>query len=191
MAAFNIKKVRKTMKSINFNSGIKEYIINGDERKVISINVADIGLSQRFNETQKQVDDIINSLGNAPTPDELKQADKQLREKLDYALGSNVADTAFGSTNCLSVVGGDFMITNFLRALIPIVTQDIEGTITASRIRLKEVENKYVKPVLSAPVPVQTKPQPNISADTGSLTSEQKDAVIAELLKQLGGAKNV
>lgn len=43
------RTIEMSMQSINFNSGnYKEYAINGDENRVIRINVSDVGIITRI-----------------------------------------------------------------------------------------------------------------------------------------------
>lgn len=40
------------MQSINFNTGYKEYAINGDDSKTIRVNISDLNIPARVDEVQ-------------------------------------------------------------------------------------------------------------------------------------------
>ena len=52
-----------SMQSINFNSGnYKEYAINGDENRVIRINVSDVGIITRIQDAMSNADNIAEEV---------------------------------------------------------------------------------------------------------------------------------
>lgn len=168
------------MQSINFNTGYKTYSINGDENNVICVNVTDVNILKRFEETQKIIEDIDKIFvdKNNPTPGELYTADQKIREALNYAFGSDICTPAFGAANCLSPVSnGKTLFEAFTDAFLPVIKRDIESAMNASRIHLEQKTDKYViKPRISEAHPTV----PDIS----SLTPEQKDALLMEYMRQ-------
>lgn len=183
------------MQSINFNTGYKTYALNGDENNVIRVNVTDLNIAKRFIDTQKTIGEIIDRFMNIehPTPADLYNADQQVREQLNYALGSDVSTAAFGTANCLSpTVSGKILIEEFMDVFMPVVTRDIQSAAAASRIKLEQKTDKYIKPIttsaaqnLPQPAPVIRVPEAKPSSfDLSSLTQEQKDALLKELLNK-------
>lgn len=117
------------MKSINFNSGIKEYAVNGDENNVIRINVGDMNIAARFKENVNFFDEIEKDIeeNGSPTPEKIAEYDKLIKEKIDYIFGADVSSHAFGNTNCLSPVGnGNLLFTEFMNAFMDLIKEDAE-----------------------------------------------------------------
>ena len=51
------RTIKMSMQSIDFNSGnYKEYAINGDENRVIRINVSDVGIITRIQDAMSKAD---------------------------------------------------------------------------------------------------------------------------------------
>ena len=118
------------MKSINFNTGIKEYAVNGDENNCIRINISDMNIAARFKECANMFDEIqadINENGK-PSPEKLSEYDKTVKAKIDYIFGSDVSSHAFGGMNCLSPVdGGQLLFSAFLNAFMDLIKDDIKA----------------------------------------------------------------
>lgn len=117
------------MKSINFNTGIKEYAVNGDEGNVIRVNVGDMNIATRFKENINLFDDIQRDIdeNGKPTPEKLSEYDKTIKEKIDYIFGSDVSSHAFGNASCLSPVGdGKLMFTAFMESFMELIKEDAE-----------------------------------------------------------------
>ena len=134
------------MQSINFNTGSKEYAINGDDSNTIRINVSDINIMTRINEVQEKLDSIGEKLteNGTPTPELLSECDREIKQQIDYAFGSNVSQAVFGCVNCLSPVdGGKLLFEAFMDAFIPLVAGDIKARTDAQRTRVSSETDKY------------------------------------------------
>ena len=152
------------MKSINFNTGIKKYAVNGDENNAISINVSDLNLYKRIMEAETAFDPFFERLDREEnTPELLFEVDKAVKEKLDSIFGANVSEKAFGDTNCLSTLeDGNLLLMAFLEAFIPMVLEDV------NKAQQSFNENKDIK--FSKYLPKEEKkPTPDLS----KLTHEQ------------------
>lgn len=122
------------MKSIRFDEGFKEYAINGDENRVIRVNPSDFAIIGRLEEVfawskEYRPDSSANGIGDA---------DRAIREKIDYVFGDGIADTAFGRTNCASLANGRPIYQNFLEALMPVIKADIEAEKKKSDANIKK-----------------------------------------------------
>ncbi len=115
------------MKSINFNTGIKTYAINGDETNTISININDINLLKRIKDAENLFDPILARLDNEPkTPELLAEVDAEIKEKFNFIFGADISTRVFGNTNCLSPLDdGRYLFVSFFEAFAPIIIEDI------------------------------------------------------------------
>lgn len=178
------------MRSINFDTGYKEYAINGDENRTVRINVCDVGIVRRFEETLANIEKLDQRLKTEEkTSQLLADADKTVREQLDYVFGTNISEAAFGNINCLSPVGGKTLLEGFLDAVGSVIIADIKSAAQAQNITVKPVESKadkYISPYVNlqnAPdkpfVPYTGTP----SIDISSLSQEEKNALLRQMLK--------
>lgn len=164
------------MQSINFDDGYKSYMINGDESKVIRINVTDLNTSKRFDEAVKAIEELMSEIReNDITEERFIEADRVIREQLDHVFGEGMCETVFGRTNLLSATeSGSLLIEGFLDALLPIVKADMEQAAAKSRAHVEAKMAAYIEPVISSDSELP---------DVSSLTDEQKKALLAELTK--------
>ena len=133
------------MRSINFDDGYRTYAINGDESRVIRVNVTDLNALERFNTAVEEIDRLIaDSKGEDATPEKLVELDRIIREQFDHIFGEGMCKTVFGCVNILSAVtDGRMLIESFLDAFLPVIREDIAAAAQASGERV----NKYIKPV--------------------------------------------
>lgn len=173
------------MDSINFNSGnFKEYAINGDENNTIRLDVSDYGYIERFKNALDEIAQFEKEFKSREdqTADVLGEMDKKARDIVNRVFCEDICTKAFGSRNCMSSgSNGVPVLINFLNALKPVIERDFGAAMQAQKIKLEEKTDKYTKPVLSKPPVVGMVSQPAIDID--SLTKEQKNAILAELLK--------
>lgn len=180
------------MKSINFSTGYKEYVINDDENNKIRINISDLNIPSRAKEVQDFFNNMAEKYKNEDrqlTTEELSDLDKQIREKINYAFGTDVCTSAFGNINCMSLVGGGkMMFEAFFEALMPVIEDDIKAASQAQAIHIEDKTNKYISAAQSAPVAPQIAPAITVNTaatpDISNLTQAQKDAMLIELMRQ-------
>lgn len=184
------------MQSINFSTGIKEYAVNGDENNVIRINVSDLNISKRYQEASEKIEKLAEKYKNVskPTPEQLAEADKEVRTQLNYVFDSDVCTPAFGNTNCFSpVADGHFLFEAFMEAFLPLIQQDMQATANASKIHIGNKTEKYTEHLEKPPVTVNSHPVAapvNVYANSNSnlpdiskLTAEEKQKLMMELIK--------
>lgn len=102
------RMIKMSMQSINFNSGnYKEYAINGDENRVIRINVSDVGIITRIQDAMSKADNIAEEVSEREKNEDrtqlLKEYDQRAREMVNDIFGSNVCTAALGSVNVFSM----------------------------------------------------------------------------------------
>ena len=135
------------MRSINFDDGCRTYAINGDENRVIRVNVTDLNALERFGRATEKMDELIaDSRGEDVTPEKLAELDHIIREQFDLIFGEGMCETVFGRVNILSAVtDGRMLIESFLDAFLPVIREDIAAAAQASNERV----NKYIEPVVN------------------------------------------
>lgn len=129
------------MKSLNFDSGVKEYEINGDPNRVLRINPSDFGIIERINKAK----DALDELHITPDIDGMVELDKAVRAQIDEIFGAGSSDTIFGETNSASFASGQPVFLNFLECITPEIARVIEEEKKKSATKIKkytsQVEN--------------------------------------------------
>lgn len=175
------------MKSINFEIGnYKEYIINGDESNTIKLDVSDVGFIERLKTGMAELEEYQKEFNDIESPEEdiFERMDKKAREITNKIFNCDVCTKAFGDKNCFSVASnGKTNLINFLEAFIPIVTEDFGEAAAALEYQLESKTEKYTAPVVSkAPTAGLARPYGNNIPDVSSLSTEEKRALIAQLI---------
>lgn len=127
------------MKSLNFDSGVKEYEINGDPNRVLRINPSDFGIVERINKAKNALDELHIT----PDIDGMVELDKVVRAQIDEIFGAGSADVIFGETNSASFAGGQPVFLNFLDSIIP----EIERVVGEERKKSAVKIQKYTSQV--------------------------------------------
>lgn len=170
------------MQNITFDDGYKSYMINNDESKIIRVNISDLNIEKRFEDTKdKMFAEIDRIKDSETTPETLSQADKLIREYLDYIFGTDICTAAFGAVNILSPVSsGKLLIESFLDAFLPMITEDIKTIKIHQRAHIEDKTAKYIAPVVSKPFITGMADSP---IDVNSMTDEQKKTLLMQLIK--------
>ena len=126
------------MENIQFDSGVKEYKVNGEG--VLRFNPGDPNLYARFLEAAEKIKAMEEELaGKMQAPEGQKdgaeavkaiaEADKQMKEVLSWVFGSgNDMDKILGGVNLLAVAGnGERVVTNLFGVLQPILVAGAES----------------------------------------------------------------
>lgn len=139
-------------RNISFATGEKEYIVNGDESKVIRINVADVNMLARYEQARERFKQIQSEFGDDPSPADLIKADEMVRGLINDIFDADVCTPAFGGTNCLSPVSsGKTLYQSFLDAFLPEVKKDIEAAVNAAQIRLEAKAKTFTEQLSPKP----------------------------------------
>ncbi len=126
------------MEKIQFDSGIKEYRINGTG--VLRFNPGDPNVYARFMEAAQKIQDLEQSLVQQAKALEgqdsgtqvvklMADADKQMKDVLGWVFGGdNDFDGILGGVNLLAVAGnGQRVVTNLFNALQPVLVAGAEA----------------------------------------------------------------
>lgn len=133
------------MKNLNINKGYKSYTINGDESAVITVKTTDFSIIDRLTKVQEHIGNIVTEMQsikkNAAAEEylaALDKADKKVKAELDEVFDSPVSAAVFGNMNSLSFAGGQPVALNFLEAIIPEISADLEDEQKASAQKIEK-----------------------------------------------------
>lgn len=138
------------MEKIQFDSGIKEYRINGTG--VLRFNPGDPNVYARFLEAAQKIKELEQGLSQQAQVLEgqdsgqqavqlMADADKQMKDVLGWVFGGgNDFDKILGGVNLLAVAGnGERVVTNLFNALQPVL---VAGAQACAREKTAEAVKK-------------------------------------------------
>lgn len=125
------------MEKIQFDSGIKQYKINGNG--VLQFNPADPNVYARFMEAAQKIKQLETQLrtkastaqdeGGAQIVQLMADADKQMKDILSWVFGEgNDMNAILGGVNLLAMASnGERVVTNLFAALQPILMEGAQS----------------------------------------------------------------
>lgn len=141
------------MQNIKFDSGIKEFQINGGG--VLRFNPSDLNVYSRFMDAIEDIRKVeqtmqkkireMSALGTGVDFLRLaNEADKEVKKILQNVFGKqNDFDEIFAGTNVLTVAGnGEMILTNFLNELKPIIEDGARSFAKAQAEAVKKSGNR-------------------------------------------------
>ncbi len=174
------------MKSINFQTcQMTEYMINGDPSKVVRINLLDVNLRKRIENAEARMEQIEEKYkGTRMTPEMAIEADAEIRAFIDEVFDADVSAPAFGGTNCLLKIGELPLYAHFFSAFVQMIIEDLKE-IAAQHNAVQPISpnvEKYTPPVITRQEPLAPLANPYGKLDVGSLSEDQKAALLKQLL---------
>lgn len=135
------------MPNINFNNGFKEYTINNDENKKIRFNPSDFGMLGRIERATNEIEKIGKKYEDIDVKDEnaaalIDECDKEIRKQINFIFNNDICSTLFGTSNCVSLCGGQPVYMNFMDAVLPVLQKDIEAEKKKSDEKIKKYTNQ-------------------------------------------------
>lgn len=137
-----------SMKSINFNTGVKSYIINGDETNVIKINVSDPNLMERIEKVDDELKPLFEKLDKMEDlqPTELAEIDRQIKALIDKTFNADISSHVFGATSCYAPLeSGKILCEEFFDAFMPVIVADATEAQNAYLENSAKKTEQYIK----------------------------------------------
>lgn len=143
--------------TFSFDSGIKEYAINGDENRVLKVNVTDVNFLPRLYDSFLKAQELVKNIGTYEPKDASIEAlregidkisgiDKAIRSGFDEVFYPGAAETVFGQMNVLSFVGnGDTIYESFMNAFISKMEKEIKTNSEESEKKISKYRDAYNK----------------------------------------------
>ena len=135
--------------NIVFDEGLREYTINGDEKRVIKVNTSDFSIIDRWLSAEQDIKDYVDKVGEVDADEdglkvigELKQF---IYDKIDYIFNAKVSDIVFNGANPLSTSGGVMLFERFLDAFMPVIQKDLNDEQKKSEKRIKTYTDEVKK----------------------------------------------
>lgn len=128
--------------NLSFESGVKEYTINGDPSCVIRINPSDFGIIGRAEKAKTALEKLHIDPEEEHMSEALIAMDKAVREQIDLIFGDGTAKIVFGEVNCTSLAGGSPIFMNFLNAILPEIEKVIGEEKEKSDARIEKYTSR-------------------------------------------------
>ncbi|MBE6129555.1 MAG: hypothetical protein E7185_09800 [Erysipelotrichaceae bacterium] len=144
--------------NISFEEGYKEFTINNDPKRILRVNVGDIGLIDRMEKSIKEmkekiseIDDIkIDVNGNAESAlaeeaEAVRKVNSIMRKSFDSIFYPGASNIVFGKQNPIALVKGKTIYELFLESFAKTVKPMIEEEARHSEERVNKYKEQYDK----------------------------------------------
>lgn len=123
---------------------------NGD-KETIYFNPNDPGLAIRMNECGSKITKRIEEIAETKKDTEfsdiegIDEVQKAVCEEVNWAFGSDVSSKVFKHCSPFALIDGNFFILNFLDAVTPEITKQIEKSSAQFKANVEKHLSKYSK----------------------------------------------
>lgn len=135
-------------KSINFNTGLKTYVINGDENNVIKVNFADPNLYDRVSKVSEKITEIMDGAAEFNV-EYANEADRKIKALIDETFNADISSHVFGNASVFSYVDGEktILLESFISAFLPFMEKEITESLSESKNSRSERLNEYIESI--------------------------------------------
>ena len=139
------------MKSLNFDSGIEEYDLDG--KVTVRFNPTDVGFLEKLSDSFAALDLIQEEVRKSQeeiTDDKdifnlAKNLDTKMRDIINALFGQDVCTPLFGEMNLFASAGGLPVWANLMLAIADEVESSMEGELKKREARIRKYTDKYKK----------------------------------------------
>ena len=131
--------------------GIKRsrFRINGDSNSIIELNLSDLNISDRMQEGLNKLETEMSEIAKLPNDenlsDRLKEADKRMREYVDYIFDYPVSDVCVKNGSMYDPKNGMFAYEHIIDALTKLYTNNLNAEYKKMKSRVDKHTSKYTK----------------------------------------------
>ena len=132
-------------KSINFKTGLKTYVINGDENNVIRVNFSDPNLYDRVSKVSDKITEIMNGLSDFNI-EQANEADKKIKDLIDETFNADISSHVFGNASVFSYIDEEetILLESFVSAFLPFMEREINESLSDAKKGRSEKLNEYL-----------------------------------------------
>ena len=140
-------------KPIDLNiDGIKKtaFRINGDNNSILELNLSDVNIGERLEKGYIKLQQELEKIATIPDDDtdayeELKKADKVMREQLDYIFDSNVSEVCGKGGSMYDPKDGSYRFEHILSTLLKLYDESINREYALMKKRIDKHTGSYVR----------------------------------------------
>lgn len=135
----------------------RKFEINGDISRILELNVSDLNVITRYNETYPKLDefmkDVQNELTKIDDADEdlnkisevLTKIDNEMRDCIDYIFDTNASEVCVPSGNMFDPVNGQFRYERIIEVLSKLYAEGISAEFNKIKKNTAKYTTKYTK----------------------------------------------
>lgn len=132
---------------LKIDRGLKSYEvkdIDGTLLGTLYVNPADIGIAARLEEARRAIQQLADGLAADAGVDQIIEADKLIREQINYIFGSDASSVFFKGVSALALLpDGSMVFEKVLQAAVPIIEDAVGKAIKASQMRVQKHAGAY------------------------------------------------
>lgn len=134
---------------LKIDRGLKSYEVKDLDDTLLGtiyVNPADFGIAARLEEARRAIQQLADGL--APDADadvdKIIEADKLIREQVNYIFGSDASSVFFKGVSALALLpDGSMVFEKVLQAAVPIIEDAVGKAIKASQMRVQKHAGAY------------------------------------------------
>ena len=145
----------------------KRFRIDGDDNRILELNTSDLNILARLKEaypklieladnafkslpdmenTEEQDYNFMTDEATSKTIEILKEADKNMRDLVDYIFESNVSEICAPSGSMYDPINGKFRFEHIIEVLAGLYETDVAKEMGRMSTRVKKHTDKYTMP---------------------------------------------
>lgn len=132
---------------LKIDRGLKSYEvkdIDGTLLGTLYVNPADIGIAARLEEARRAIQQLADGLAADAGVDQIIEADKLIREQINYIFGSDASSVFFKGVSALALLpDGTMVFEKTLQAAVPIIEDAVGKAVKASQKRVQKHAGAY------------------------------------------------
>lgn len=137
----------------------KKFRINGDNTKILELNVSDMSIVSRLDESYQKLIDLQNKVTSlaemneeandrellSSTATKLNEIDKEMRELLDYIFQSNVSEICGSEGSMYDPIEGTFRYEHIISTLTRLYENNLSAEFAKMKKNISKHTAKYTK----------------------------------------------
>jgi hypothetical protein len=132
----------------------KKVRINGDDSKILELNISDAFILERLETALKEMQAIINNIQQASEDEDatsekyiriLREADTALREKIDYIFDAPVSAVCGSGGSMYDPFEGEYRYEHIINTLINLYEKNITQEYQKLKAKVNKRTSKYTQ----------------------------------------------
>ena len=132
---------------LKIDRGLKSYEvkdIDGTLLGTLYVNPADIGIAARLEEARRAIQQLADGLAADAGVDQIIEADKLIREQINYIFGSDASSVFFKGVSALALLpDGTMVFEKALQVAVPSLEDAVGKAVKASQKRVQKHAGAY------------------------------------------------
>lgn len=136
--------------------------INGDNNKIIELNISDLGIVPRLNKAYGKLNELMDEVGDAlqslpdkeedvteevfnSMSDTLENLDKEMKKQVDYLFDAPVSEKCCDGGSMWDPIDGSFRYEHIIEKLANLYTNNLSAEFSKMKRKVEDRTAKYTK----------------------------------------------